>query len=225
MGNDRELHRRLLAESLSERFGLALIEGDAEAAERAVREAYDEELPYGLIHHGVIAPAMYKIGLLWERGEIGVGHEHLATQIALRVLAMLRELFRVTRGRSEHRVMLAAVQGEHHVVALQMASDLLEDAGYDVVLLGPDVPTKALAEIVAEHRPQIVALSVTMLSAAAELPRVVESVAAASAVTGIIVGGGRGRVRLPDPHDLAFVDSVIDVVEAADALVRRPGLN
>src|SRR3954447_2733430 len=126
--NDREFRKRLVAGALSERFGLALLEGDAVAAERVVRDAFDDELPYALIHDAVVAPALHRIGKLWERGEIGVAHEHLATQISLRVLALLRELFGVARRRSEKRVMLAAVEGEQHVVALQMVGDLLEDA-------------------------------------------------------------------------------------------------
>ena len=225
MGNDREFHKRLLAEALSERFGLALIEGDVSAAESAARDAVEEGLPYAVIHDSVVAPAMYRIGLLWERGEIGVAHEHIATQISLRVLALLRETFRVARRRTDHRVMLAAVQGEHHVMALQMAGDLLEEAGYDVVSLGPDVPTTALADIVAEHKPEIVAFSVTMSAAAAHLPAAVDAVKAASPGTGVIVGGSRGRARMPEPYDLSFTASVVDVVEAADALVRRPELN
>lgn len=225
MGNDHDLHRRLLAESLSERFGLALIEGDAPAAERAVRDAYDEGLPYALVHHGVVAPAMHRIGILWERGEIGVAHEHLATQIAMRSLALLRELFRVVRRRSDHRVMLAAVQGEQHVVGLQMAGDLLEDAGYDVLMLGPDVPTDALADIVGEHRPEVVAFTVTMAAGLGQLPGAVDAVAAASPATGMIVGGRLEAGRLPPQPDLTFLTTVLDVVETADALVRRPELN
>jgi methanogenic corrinoid protein MtbC1 len=149
----------------------------------------------------------------------------MATQISLRVLALLRELFRVARGRADQRAMLAAVQGEQHVMGLQMAGDLLDEAGYDVVMLGPDVPTDALRNIVAEHRPQIVGLSVTMSTAAANLPLALDAVVAAHPAAGVIVGGARGRGRLPDPHGMAFVGSVTEVVEVADALVRRPELN
>jgi methanogenic corrinoid protein MtbC1 len=225
LAGDRELHKRLMAEALSERFGLALLEGDVQAAEETVRDAYDAELPQAVIHDAVVAPAMHRIGILWERGEIGVAHEHMATQTALRVLALLRELFRVARGRADQRAMLAAVQGEHHVMALDMAGGLLEEAGYDVVMLGPDVPTDALEDIVREHRPEIVALSVTMSAAAANLPGAIEAVTAAHAGAGVIVGGARGRARLPDPAGMVFADSVAQVVEVADALVRRPEWN
>jgi methanogenic corrinoid protein MtbC1 len=225
MERDREFHRRLLAEALSERFGLALIDGDAAAAERVAREGVDEGLTHAQVDEAVIAPALHRVGLLWERGEIGVAHEHMATQITLRVMAMLRELFRVARERAEDRVMLAAVEGEQHVVGLQMASELLEEAGYDSVLLGPDVPTGALADVVDEHKPQIVALTATMSSSLAKVPPVLAAVKDASPATGVIVGGRFGRGRLPEAHEVTFTTTVIDVVELADALVRRPGLN
>lgn len=225
MPNDREFKKRVLAESLSERFGLALIEGDAVTAEMIVRDAFDEEMPYALIHDGIVAPALHRIGTLWERGEIGVAHEHLATQISMRVLALLRELFGVVRRRSEHRVMLAAVEGEEHIVALQMAGDLLEDAGYEVVMLGPDVPVSVLDEIVREHRPAIVCFTLTMASAARHLPHAVEVVQSANPEAGVIVGGSGGPGRLPEPAGLTFVTTVVEVVEVADALVRRPQLN
>ncbi len=225
MANSREFKRRMLAESLSERYGLALLDGDAAAAERTVRDAVDEGLPYALIHDAVVAPALHRIGKLWERGEIGVAHEHLATQISLRVLALLREVFRVTRQRSRHRVMLAAVQGEQHVVALQMAADLLEDAGYDVVMLGPDVPTVVLGEIVGEHRPQVVAFTLTMSAAAAQLSGAVRAVEHAAPGTGIIVGARSELWRLDPTHGVVFASSVVDVVEMADRLVKRPQFN
>ena len=129
MAGDREFHKRLMAEALSERYGLALLDGDVRAAEGVVREAYDAEIPQAVIHDAVVAPAMHRIGILWERGEIGVAHEHMATQISLRVLALMRELFRVERARADQRVMLAAVQGEQHVMGLQMAGDLLGRPG------------------------------------------------------------------------------------------------
>jgi methanogenic corrinoid protein MtbC1 len=223
--NDREFMRRVVAESLSERFGLALLEGNAVVAERVARDAVDEGLPYGQIHHAVVAPALHRIGRLWERGEISVAHEHLATQISLRVLALLRELFRVTTQRADHRVMLAAVEGEHHVVALQMASDLLSYGGYESVLLGPDVPTSVLEDIVGEHSPSIVAFTLTMTAAAAKLPGAVAAVVAASPETAVIIGGRGAPPRVPEPAGIAFTSAVADVIDVADALVRRPQLN
>ena len=50
--------------------------------------------------------------------------------------------------------MLAAPAGEQHIVALRMVDNLLRNAGYDVAMLGSDVPGEALVTLMtAAHRP------------------------------------------------------------------------
>ena len=63
----------------------ALIAGDEIAAEIAIREAMDANLGTAEIDAKVIAPAMWLIGELWERGQFSVAEEHIATEITLRV--------------------------------------------------------------------------------------------------------------------------------------------
>ena len=43
-----------------------------------------------------------------------------------------------------------------------MTGNLLADAGYDVVMLGPDVPADALADSAARHEAAVICLSATM---------------------------------------------------------------
>ena len=101
-----EFHKRLLAESLSEQFGRALLAGDATAAEEIAHEAVDVSLSEAMLYDRVVGPAMHRIGRLWAAGEIGVAHEHLATQIATRVLVLAHEALGVAAERVEHRAML-----------------------------------------------------------------------------------------------------------------------
>ena len=174
--NRDEFRKRLLAESLSERFGRALLTGDPRAAEQIARDALDLTLGEAMLYDLVVGPALHRIGELWATGEIGVGHEHLATQIATRVLALAHDAAMVTARRAEHRAILAAVEGEHHVVALDMGAKLLESAGYEVFTLGADVPTDALPAVVREFKPTLFALSATMPQTAEKLPGAVEAI-------------------------------------------------
>src|ERR1700759_5787200 len=123
----------------------ALVAGAEIAAEIAIREAMDADLATAEIDEKVIAPALWLIGELWERGQISIAEEHIATEITVRVLALQREAQRVARDRAGHRVMLATPPGELHVVALRMVENLVRWAGYDVVMLGTDVPAPVLA--------------------------------------------------------------------------------
>ena len=215
----------MLAESLSDQFGLALLAGDSAAAEQVAREALELTLGETMLYDLVVGPAMHRIGELWAAGEIGVGQEHLATQIATQVLALAHEVAGLAARRAEHRVMLAAVEGEHHVIALDMAAKLLESAGYEVLTLGADVPTHALPAIVADHDPALFVLSATMPEAGERVPAAVDAITGAGADIGLILGGvsiPRGLVLGPR---VVVEPTVAGVVEAADGLVRRAGLN
>lgn len=220
-----EFRKRLLAESLSEQFGLALLAGDPMAAEEVALEALEMSLGEAMLYELVVGPAMHRIGRLWASGEIGVGHEHLATQIATRVLVLAHEAIGMAAERGEHRVMLAAVEGEQHVVALDMAAKLLESAGYAVLTLGADVPTDELPTVISDHGPALFALSATMPAAGERLPAAIDAITEADADIGVIIGGASIPPRLlPDPR-VVVERTVAGVAATADRLVRRAGLN
>ena len=144
------------------RFGEALRVGDARLAERVAREALDAGFDAGGVNCRVITPAMRWIGELWERGAITTADEHLATAISHGVLARLFPRLLNVPLRSRERVMLAAAQGEHHVLGLQMVADMLEGVGFDVLFLGADVPRDALLAACELHRPAVLGLGATM---------------------------------------------------------------
>ena len=121
--------------------------------------------------------------------------------------------------------MLAAVEGEQHVVALDMGAKLLESAGYEVLTLGGDVPTSDLPGVIADHSPALFALTATMPEAGDRVPAAVDAITEADANIGLILGGtGVPPALLPDPR-VTFERSVAGIVDAADRLVRRAGLN
>ena len=96
----REVHQAKVAE-LGRAYAEALLPRDEVAAEIAIREAMEAGLNTAEIDDEIIAPALWLVGDLWERGEISVADEHLATEISIRVLALQREAERVARTRGE----------------------------------------------------------------------------------------------------------------------------
>lgn len=203
----------MLAESLSDQFGLALLAGDSAGAEQVARDALEVTLGETMLYDLVVGPAMHRIGELWAAGEIGVGQEHLATQIATQVLALAHEVAGLADRRADHRAML------------DMAAKLLESAGYEVLTLGADVPTHALPAIVADHDPALFVLSATMPEAGERVPAAVDAVTAAGGDIGLILGGVSIPRSLVVGPRVVVEPRVAGVVEAADALVRRAGLN
>lgn len=209
----------------SRAYTSALLSGDEVAAEIAIREAMDAKLSTAQIDDEIITPALWFVGELWERGEISVADEHLATEICIRVLALQREAQRVLEARGRHRVMLAAPAGELHVVALRMTDNLLRDAGYDVVMLGADVPTEALVAAASRHEPDVICLSTTMRAGEDDVWRSINGVQQRWPAAGFVVGGRGLPSGVRARPGLDVCRRVSEVVEAVDAMVKRAGVN
>ena len=211
--------------ALGETYARAVLAGDEVEAELVVRDAIVAGLTLAEVDDEIIAPALWLVGELWARGEISVADEHLATEISLRVLTLQREVRRLAADRRQRSVMLAAPSGEHHVVALRMIAHLLRESGYSVLMLGPDVPPRALATTAVRHAPDVICLSATMpgggdrvLIAAAE---VLERMPGAR----FVVGGRALTSHVRARPGIEICPRVAEVVESVDAAVMRAELN
>ena len=223
-GDPHEWARRRalrLAAALQQAYAEALLAGDPRAAEAVIREAIDGGLDEAMIDDHVIGPSLVLVGDLWADGELSVVEEHLATSISRRVITLQREAFRVARQRSSLRVVLAAVQGEQHVVGLEMAANLILHAGYDVRLLGADVPVAQLPAAVQRHRPVVVGLTTASAITTANALAAIELLRETGAGCGIVVGGRGADDRWTHRGDLVVCQHVSDAVAHVDALVQR----
>lgn len=210
---------------LARAYATAVLEGDEIAADLVIRDAIAAELSSEAVSEQIIAPALWLVGDLWERGEIGVADEHLATEISMRVLALEQETRRVQRRRAGYSVLLATPAGEHHVVALRMLAGLLRTAGYDVVMLGPDVPAPSLAALASRHRVDVVGLSVTMEGGTDRALLALYETQELHPTIGFVIGGRALTSRVPKRPGIEVCRQVSDGVHAVDAIVNRAGLN
>ena len=220
--HDRE--QQLVGE-LQRTYADAILAGDPRAAEIVIGEAIDAGLDEATIDDGVIGPALVLGGDLWVDGSIAIADEHLATSISLRVMTLQREAFRVVRERVSRRVLLAGAEGEHHVVGLEMASSVMLHAGYDVRLLGADLPVAAIAGAVARHRPAVVGFTTATSLSAVNLPAALDAVRRVDPDVGIVVGGRGVDPGLAARPDVVVCRHVADAVPHVDALIKRAGRN
>ncbi|MHB8876286.1 MAG: cobalamin B12-binding domain-containing protein [Myxococcaceae bacterium] len=158
--------------ALQDHFASALLRGDrAEAVRLVVEEGLARgAAPMDLLLE-VIARAQREVGALWEANRIGVAQEHRATAITQGVLTHL--FSRVPRPPpAGHKAVVACAEGELHGLPARMVAGALELSGFRVEYLGADVPTSSLLSFVESERPQLVALSATMVGV---LPQVWEA--------------------------------------------------
>ena len=171
----------------------------------------------------VIAPAMWRIGCLWEEGAITVADEHLATALTHRVMASAYGSSFGSATARPGRILLAAVEGQRHALGLRMAADVLELGGYEVNYLGEDVPLEALIAATRSRDPDLIGLSSTLISDDSSLLAAVSALQETFPDIPILVGGQgvpgevllEGHViRAPGVEGLvALVEGVLSGVE------------
>ena len=224
---ENESHERRAARitALARAFAAALVAGDEVAAEIVIREAMEAHLHAAEIDDEIIAPALWRVGALWEQGEITVADEHVASEISLRVLALHREVTRVALSRRVHQVMLATPAGELHTIGLRMAGELLRAAGYPIVMLGANVPADALVASVGRHRPDILCLSATLPWMIGPMYHAIDEVHQVLPSTQFIMGGRSLAPEIGSRPGIVVCQRVSEVVEAADASVKRAQVN
>jgi DNA-binding transcriptional MerR regulator/methylmalonyl-CoA mutase cobalamin-binding subunit len=198
----------LLAESLAAASAL-----DGPRLEAALARALID-LPAEAFVDRVAAPLMRELGEGWLRGELTPAHEHLASAVLRRVLGeVTRNLLARATG---PRLVVATPSGQHHEIGAMIAALAAALAGWRVTYLGPDLPAADLARAAREVGAAAVALSLTILDAAA-----VEEIRTLRRLTGKrmpILLGGRAMSRLDGRLDRAGVLRVRDVPALRAAL-------
>lgn len=132
-----------------ETFAGLLLNGEEEKALAYASNLLKDQTKLSLFED-IITPAMYHIGVLWEKNKITVADEHLATAICDFVVSSLDDsIYREKRKNSKRKkVMLMGVENEQHYIGLKMVASFYREQGWRVRYLGPNLPTDhALSQI------------------------------------------------------------------------------
>lgn len=200
----------------------ALRDGDRREAFRVTDAARNAGVPLGTIYMEVLQPALREIGHLWQRNEITVADEHLATAITQSTMARLFEQTFSWREGWAPVLLAACADVERHEVGLRMLCDLLECEGWNTTYLGATVPVDSLAAMVVARRPDVVALSVALPP---HLPRLREMIRVVRETTRdappLIIVGGRPFLEAPELATRIGADLTAPDAATAVELLRK----
>ena len=171
-------------------FTALLLHGDHKGCLKLVELSVTtpEELRHFYEH--VVKYALYTVGTLWERNEISVAEEHMATAVVGRVTSFLYGRF-VGQPHTKGVVVVSAGPNEFHEVGARMVADMLELDGWDVTYTGANLPGEELVTLLKQKKPFLLALSVATafnLEKARELITMIKGTAELSH-TRILAGG------------------------------------
>ena len=149
----------------------ALLSGDSEGAAR-VRDECEAGLGSTAFYDRVLRPAMYRVGELWMGGGIGVGDEHVASNVAA---SLVRPAARPRRRTGS--VIICTPSGEEHSLGCAILEASLSARGLDVCNMAPSAPASAVVRFALENRPDLILVSVTAPDSVAPARRLIAKIA------------------------------------------------
>ena len=178
-------------------FTECLLQGERRACLQLAESAAHTPGGLATFYTDVLQNALCRVGQLWERGEITVATEHVATAIALAVTAALYP--RVVQAQSTRGLaVVACTPNEQHEIGARMVADFLELAGWEVIHLGANVPQASLLQLLRRKRPFLLALSVNAMFNLGQCKRLIEAIRACPELGAIrIMVGGRALNSIP----------------------------
>ncbi len=175
-----------------------LLEGDSAGARGWLAARYLEGTTVAALADGPIRDAMQALGELWRHDESGVFLEHRATDACLQAIAQLRGMLPAVPARAPLAVG-GTPAGDPYLVASQLSAMVATEGGMRAVNLGPDVPAPAIERAVAELRPKLVWVSVSVPIAPARVSALARVFEAMPRSIAILVGGREAAgLKLPD---------------------------
>jgi methanogenic corrinoid protein MtbC1/DNA-binding XRE family transcriptional regulator len=213
---------RLNVKEAQKKYLQALIAGDADKAAQVVANLAASKMALASIYTDVLAPSMVSVGEWWCQSRINVAQEHLATQITLAQMEKLRSMQSLPRP-LPYAIMVACVEGELHFIGARMAADLFQLEGWSVDFLGPDVPTRALIDISAARRVDLLCVSITMETNFPALTLLLESLRTFPDRPKLIIGGrvngNKGGWR-SDADELETASTIVEGLKIARKLLK-----
>ena len=153
----------------------AVLDGDAPAAEAAVKAALSANVLAEDILQKACIPAMGEVGRLFEEGEKFVPEMLISARAMQKSVALLKPFLAEGNVQSAGKVVVGTVQGDLHDIGKNLVGMMLEGTGFEVVDLGTDVTPQKYVDAVKTHHPQIVGMSALLTTTMPSMKKIIEA--------------------------------------------------
>jgi len=198
-----------------------LLSGKRASCLEQVRQLLEQGIEIKMLYTELFQKSLYEVGELWERNQISVATEHLATSIIESAMGLIQPLL-FGGQRTGRKAVVSCVANEFHQVGGKMVADIFELHGWDGYFLGANTPLADLLEMLKEKKPDVVCFSLSIYSNLPELLAAIAKVNQEFPALDILVGGQAfrwgGREALQPYQKVALLESLDDL----ERYIERP---
>jgi methanogenic corrinoid protein MtbC1 len=137
----------------------------------------------------LLKPVMYRIGDLWQKGQLDVATEHARTNTAIGLIKIINEQIITARTKmtqqsssssfsssSQYKAVICTPDGELHGLACNMIESLLLNKGFKVYNISTSIPTDEGIQYIRDVQPDIIFISITLAENIRSAERLIEQI-------------------------------------------------
>ena len=191
-----DLHDELIAYIMEADLDNAIQLIDSRAASHNYKEAITE----------ILEPALYKIGKMWDRGEISLAQGYVSGKVAGIIMNKALEESSCLLEKPQKKVSLVIgnIEDDYYSLGRKMVANMLKLSGWNVYDLGNDVQAPDFVDKALEVNAPIICVSAMMYTTAMNIKKVREDIEGRG-LSGKIQLAAGGAIFLFRPELLAEV--------------------
>jgi len=139
-------------------FFSSLLEGNKEKCCEIVTRLLEEKYDIRDIYLNLFQKSMYGIGKKWEKQEITIATEHIASQIIKHLMSIVAESA-PKKTPVNKTIVLFCIDKEFHELGIKMISDIFEINGWTSYFVGANTPTKCILSELDHIKPELIGIS------------------------------------------------------------------
>ncbi len=178
----------MIDEKVYQDYFQALLAGRRAECRHIAQTLLEKKIAIKLLYSDLFQRSMYEIGDLWENNRITVANEHLTTSITESLLNLVYPSI-FTTDRIGKKAVISCSANEFHQVGGKMVADMFELNGWDGHFLGANTPPEDMAQFIQDVQPDVVGLSLSILSNMEHLKRCIEILKSNFPDMNLLVGG------------------------------------
>jgi MerR family transcriptional regulator, light-induced transcriptional regulator len=131
-----------------------------------IYEKYSRLFDLSDFYDKLLKPVMYRIGDLWEKGQLDVATEHASTNTAISLIKIINERI-IARTRSQepsskYKAVICTPDGELHGLACNMIESLLLSKGFKVYNISTSIPSDYVIDYIRDSQTDVLLISITL---------------------------------------------------------------
>ena len=136
-----------------------LINGDLDS----LLKIYDKYASsFGIIefYENILKHVMYQIGDQWEKKQLEIATEHVASNVAHNFVKILSS--KLTKSSTKQKILICTPVGEFHNLGCNILESYLSSRGFKVFNVSPSMPTDSIIRFIKENSPEAILVSITL---------------------------------------------------------------